>query len=893
MKKVLLLIAILGLWGSHLHAITWPIQWSSVRYPQPSVAQAYGDWQSMQFHDAIDIPTLAGKPVVAVMSGKVVRKRGSGQTQYIVVQNQTSLPYRNWKYLHIQNAVDEHISVVEGQTIAEIFDGQYLGGYDDHVHLVYVMDGFLEAKDNPLIALGAPHQDPGGNKPFIWVSDPNAKRVGYRRQEDSNWGLLDPVRWYYRPDGPVPREPPVIYGDVDIIVKARDYMDGRLANGDPAYPGIYKIGFWVVGPDDSDPNDDLGSAEAPLLFPIFEGRLPEPIQYNKVYYSKYDRDYHIYYYLITNIDKDTDRCWATKAKDGESGTDVDDDPAVKPSEAKFPDGEYSVYVRAWDLLNESEEPETKAVLENYNPIVDETDPPDGAIRSPDPNTVITIWFNERMNEESIITTATPTSAKFTLKLGQGDLEIDIGGSLRYDDSERSAVFTPDSPLPVGYYTATMKDAVRDRYGNKKLDGDADGLEEPNDHYVWNFTVAGQEVYVADRGNGRIQVFDEEGTYIRQFSEGLTEPSAITVLEDNSGPTSEEPERFVYVTDKDAAGVKWWVRKYDCKGNWEAEVSDVFSTDLVGITTDNEWIYVAEGEYVWTFTEDLTYVDCWWATGGIQGIDYNFETQYLYIPHDEPPSHLIRYTTLGEEVPPRFTLDNWHRFDYGIATDDEYLYVNMYDVLQGERQIQGFDLGLESMAQHSGPYTDDILGIDVDDERIFFSLDDPDLFEEDQIVILNKHTPVYTEIGRFGTYGQGPGQFDEPCGIAIYVPPDQDVQLVTSSRSQASRASSNSQMASVRSLLPRVFGLSQNFPNPFQHTTRIPYQLPVRSSVRMEIYNTAGQLVDVLVDEEKDPGYHSVEWGGKDEFGREVSNGVYLSRINAGDFTATKKLVVLR
>ena len=89
-------------------------------------------------------------------------------------------------------------------------------------------------------------------------------------------------------------------------------------------------------------------------------------------------------------------------------------------------------------------------------------------------------------------------------------------------------------------------------------------------------------------------------------------------------------------------------------------------------------------------------------------------------------------------------------------------------------------------------------------------------------------------------------------------------------------------------LPDKFGLYQNYPNPLDPQTTIFYTLPKSTKVSLSIYNIKGQLVETLVDDFQQPGYYSVVWKSKD-----VSPGVYLYRITAGDFTDTKKCVILK
>ena len=96
-------------------------------------------------------------------------------------------------------------------------------------------------------------------------------------------------------------------------------------------------------------------------------------------------------------------------------------------------------------------------------------------------------------------------------------------------------------------------------------------------------------------------------------------------------------------------------------------------------------------------------------------------------------------------------------------------------------------------------------------------------------------------------------------------------------------------------LPRVFSLAQNSPNPFNPSTSISYAVPEGPSVTvsLKVYNIRGRLVRTLVDELREPGTCTVFWDGTDESGRQVSSGVYLYRMQAGDFVQTRKMVLLK
>ncbi len=94
-------------------------------------------------------------------------------------------------------------------------------------------------------------------------------------------------------------------------------------------------------------------------------------------------------------------------------------------------------------------------------------------------------------------------------------------------------------------------------------------------------------------------------------------------------------------------------------------------------------------------------------------------------------------------------------------------------------------------------------------------------------------------------------------------------------------------------LPKVFGLYQNYPNPFRLTTTIKYQLPVETNVSLKIYDVMGRLVRRLVDTKQKPGYYTARWDGKAENGQKAASGVYFYRLETKEYKSTKKVVRLR
>ena len=108
------------------------------------------------------------------------------------------------------------------------------------------------------------------------------------------------------------------------------------------------------------------------------------------------------------------------------------------------------------------------------------------------------------------------------------------------------------------------------------------------------------------------------------------------------------------------------------------------------------------------------------------------------------------------------------------------------------------------------------------------------------------------------------------------------------------SSSNSVGVDNRSeIYPQRFALEQNFPNPFNPSTTIRYELPEDGLVNVTIYDMMGRQVSTLVSSQQAAGYKSIQWNATNDFGKPVSAGVYLYKIQAGEFVQTKKMVLLK
>ncbi len=95
------------------------------------------------------------------------------------------------------------------------------------------------------------------------------------------------------------------------------------------------------------------------------------------------------------------------------------------------------------------------------------------------------------------------------------------------------------------------------------------------------------------------------------------------------------------------------------------------------------------------------------------------------------------------------------------------------------------------------------------------------------------------------------------------------------------------------VVPLKTALVSNYPNPFNPTTTVAFEIPTRAHVSLRVYDVSGRLVQVLEDSEVGAGRHTAVWDGKDSDGKSVASGVYFCRLEAGSVTDTRTMVLLK
>jgi flagellar hook assembly protein FlgD len=99
---------------------------------------------------------------------------------------------------------------------------------------------------------------------------------------------------------------------------------------------------------------------------------------------------------------------------------------------------------------------------------------------------------------------------------------------------------------------------------------------------------------------------------------------------------------------------------------------------------------------------------------------------------------------------------------------------------------------------------------------------------------------------------------------------------------------------INHLVPTDFYLGRNYPNPFSEKTTIKFCIAYKTNVKLEVFNSEGKLVKVLVNEEKDAGSYKIEISAKDgenSSASQLCEGVYMYKLKAGNYLSEKKMIV--
>jgi endoglucanase len=162
--------------------------------------------------------------------------------------------------------------------------------------------------------------------------------------------------------------------------------------------------------------------------------------------------------------------------------------------------------------------------------------------------------------------------------------------------------------------------------------------------------------------------------------------------------------------------------------------------------------------------------------------------------------------------------------------------------------------------------------------------------------------VRLPLAQFSEHGAWDGEFHTPEGLFDWTAIDR-LEMVAEHHDLVGRnfyfddlrlvGDDDTAIALGELAAPDDYALEANYPNPFNASTTIRYQLPTNNSVQLAIYNMAGQKIRTLIDAEVAAGWHALAWDGRDETGQHAASGVYFYQLLTSDFLAAGKMTLLR
>jgi hypothetical protein len=145
-------------------------------------------------------------------------------------------------------------------------------------------------------------------------------------------------------------------------------------------------------------------------------------------------------------------------------------------------------------------------------------------------------------------------------------------------------------------------------------------------------------------------------------------------------------------------------------------------------------------------------------------------------------------------------------------------------------------------------------------------------------------PAFQSTGKWYEFFTGDSLTVSDAGAVISLQPG-EYRLYTSQK--IPKLSDLITSVQDKNTLPAQYRLEQNYPNPFNPSTMISYQLPFNSQVTLKVYDILGREIATLVDERQSAGTYKIE------FNKPLASGVYLYRIQAGNFIESKKMILLK
>ncbi len=480
------------------------------------------------------------------------------------------------------------------------------------------------------------------------------------------------------------------------------------------------------------------------------------------------------------------------------------------------------------------------------------------------------------------------------------LKYNNDGSLNWNSRYDGPALQDDTPHALAL----------DSMGNIFVTGESRGLEVFTELTSLKFTQEGSQVWV-DRYGGLDDRF--------HIGEAISIDDTGTLVVAGNSTSNIGFYDFVTMKHNHDGGLAW-VARYDGEANSSDQISDMIIDSEGNIVVTGSSVeelpagdiatikYSSDGDLMWVATYG----------GGANGIDKGkslalgpdgsiYVTGYIYEEWDGYDCVTIKYDAEGNEIwansydGPGNGSDNGVKIAIGIdgqvyvagsttafAGDSDYLLIS-YDS-DGETNWVTTYSGIDNMDDYCRDLTFDTAG------NIYVT-GHSETGELGREFVTVKYNQSGSEswIARYNSVGS-----DEDYVNSIQVDLSGNIFV-----SGSTFIGSSAKMTTIKYLqpnfvsilgsedLPISFTLSQNYPNPFNPITTIKYEIPEQTNCSLIVYDLIGRSVRTLVSSQQSSGSYSVNWDGTDQYGHQVSGGMYIARLHAGNQLHTIKLVYLR
>jgi Leucine-rich repeat (LRR) protein len=239
----------------------------------------------------------------------------------------------------------------------------------------------------------------------------------------------------------------------------------------------------------------------------------------------------------------------------------------------------------------------------------------------------------------------------------------------------------------------------------------------------------------------------------------------------------------------------------------------------------------------------------------------------------------------------------------------------YDILINAKGASGLDTTIQRSFTASLVRSKVLNIVESFDKAISLKIN-PDFFSKDRMILTEKYREKGNDFYQVG--GLQKGNSEAELSLGINKEAEQDLSKLFIYHYDGSKwnrletkifASAGTALAKVNTLgkfklavdpnfkgsnlIPEKFDLLNNYPNPFNPVTTIPFQLKENTKVEIAIYNVLGQKIKTLISRTMEAGSHKINWDSRNDFGAKVASGIYFYRLVTPKFTKAQKMILIK